>query len=93
MLAVARGQENDRQLGRQAAQLTAQLESTFGLVFQRDVDDGEVGQPRRESLHGLAPIGIAAYRIPFAREGGGVVVADGALVFDDGDGFFHGSAV
>ena len=92
-LAVARGEENDRQLGRQAAQLAAQLEAAFGFVLERDVDDGEVRQARGEGRHGLAAIRIAAHRVAFAREGRGVVVADGAFVFDDGDGLFHGSEV
>ncbi len=90
-LAVARGQENDGQLGRQAAQFAAQLEAAFGFVFERDVDDREVGQPRGEGRHGVAAVRIAAHGITLAREGGGVVVADGAFVFDDGDGLLHGS--
>ena len=88
-LAVARRQENDRQLRRQAAQFAAQLEATLGLVFERDVDDREVGQARGEGRHGLAPVRIAAHGITLARERRGVVVADGAFVFDDGDGLFH----
>jgi len=35
--------ENDWQLGRQRSELTAQLETAFGLVLEGNVDDGEVG--------------------------------------------------
>jgi len=88
-LAVACGEEDDRQLGRQSPQLTAQLESAFRLVRERDVDDGEVGQPCGAGRHGLRAIGVTAYCIAFAREGGGVVVTDGRFVLDDGDQTLH----
>ena len=73
-----------------AAQLAAQLEAALGFVLERDVDDRQIRQARGEGRHGLAAIRIAAHRVSLAREGGGVVVADGAFVFDDGDGLFHG---
>ncbi len=78
--------------GDKPAQLAAQLETAFGFVLERDVDDREVRQARGEGRHGVAAIRIAAHGITLAREGGGVVVADGAFVFDDGDGLFHGTA-
>ena len=47
-LAVARGQEDDRQLCGQRAQLATQLEAALRLVAQADVDHGEIGQARAE---------------------------------------------
>ena len=41
-LAVARRQEDDRQVGRARPQLAAQLEAPFGILAQPDIDDGEV---------------------------------------------------
>jgi len=69
--------------------LPAQLESAFRLVGERDVDDREVGEPRSEGPHGLGTVGVAAHRVALTREGGGVVVADGRFILDDGDEAFH----
>ena len=76
--------------GEKPAQVAAQLETAFGFVFQRDVDDGQVRQARGEGRHGVAAIRIAAHGISLARKRRGVVVADGAFVFDDGYCLFHG---
>ena len=89
-LAVARGEKNDGQLRRQRPQLPAQLETAFGLLLERDVDDGEIGQARCESGHGLFAVAVGAYDIALAREGRRVVVADRGLVFDNGNLAFHG---
>ena len=45
-IAVARGEEDDRQRRRQRAQFAAQREAAVDLVAQADVDDREVGQAR-----------------------------------------------
>src|SRR2546430_9202949 len=79
----------DRQLGRQRAQLPAQLEAALRLVLEGDVDDREVRQARGERAHGLRAVGVGAYRIALAREPRRVVVADCRLVLDDGDQAFH----
>ncbi len=90
-LAVARGEENDGQLGGQRPQLPAQLEAAFRLLGERDVDDREIRQPRGEGRHGGRAIAVSANRIAFARERRSVVVADGRLVFNDGDELLHGA--
>src|SRR5690606_7559916 len=88
-LAVARRQENDRQLCRHRAQFAAQLEAALRLVAQADVDDGEVRQARAEGLDRLLAAAVRAHGVAVTLEGCGVVVADGGLVFDDGDQSFH----
>ena len=88
-LAVARGEKDDRQLGRHRAQLAAQLEAAFRLVAQADVDDGEIGQARAERVDRFLARAVRAHRIAVALERRRVVVADRGLVFDDGDDFLH----
>src|SRR5437870_5143035 len=75
-LTVACREEDDRQLCRQRPELPAQLEATFRLIFQRDVDDREVRQTRRESGHGLCPVGVGTDDIAFACECGGIIVTN-----------------
>jgi hypothetical protein len=87
--AVSRRQKNDRQLRRKMAQVAAQIETALCLVFQRDVDDGEVRQPDLESLHGGLAVGVGLHLIAVPCERRGVILAKGRLILDDGDVLLH----
>ena len=43
-LAVPRRQKDDGQLGRQRAQIAAQIEAALGLILEGDIDDREIRQ-------------------------------------------------
>jgi hypothetical protein len=92
-VAVARGQEDQRQARRAGAQLPAQLEAALGLRAEADVDDDEIGQARVEGVERLAPPPEGADPVTGAPERVGVVLADGGLVLDDGDVLAHGQRV
>ncbi len=65
-LGVARGQEDDRQLGAAGAQLAAQLVAAFGFLAERNVDDHEVGEPRGEGLQRGTAARIGAHGMALA---------------------------
>ena len=87
--AVPGGQKDDGQLRRQRPQIAAQIESAFGLILQRYVDNGQIRQANVERLHGGLAIAIGLDRIAVASQRRRVILAQSRLVLDNGDLLFH----
>ncbi len=51
------------------------------------------GRRAAQAVIGLAPVAVGAHRVALAGEGGGVVVANGGLVFNDRDEFHDHSVL
>ena len=83
-LALARRQEDDRQLCRLGAQLAAQLEAAFDLGAEVDVDDHEIREAVREARERLFAAAVAGDAIAVAAQAREIVVANRDLVLDDG---------
>ncbi len=91
-LAIARGEEEDRERGRERAQLAAEGEAPVDLGPEPDVDDREIRQARAEGGHGAGPIGEGRDLVALPPQHVGVVLAERGVVLDDGDASAHGSA-
>ena len=90
-IAVARGQENHRQRGRQRAQFLAQLEAAVDLVAQADVEQHEVGQARAQRRERRGTVRKCGDFVAVAAEDIGIVRADDRVVFNNGNASAHGS--
>src|SRR5215203_1753459 len=77
-------QKDDRQLRRLGAQLAAEFETAFNLDAEAHVDDYEVRKSVRKTRERFLAVAKAGDAIPLAPQTGQVVVANGAIVFDDG---------
>jgi hypothetical protein len=88
-LAVARGQEQDRQRRGQRAQLAAQREAAVDLVPEADVDHGEIGQARAAGRERARPVGVDRHLVALPAEHVRVVRPDGGVVLDDRDAAGH----
>ncbi len=91
-LAVQGREENDRQIGCAGAQLAAEVETALGLVPQAHVDNDQVRQPGLKRRQRLWPVGVGADPVSLASESLGVILTQGGLVLDDGNGAFHGES-
>src|SRR5262245_29826631 len=89
-IAVARGEEDDRQRGRQRAQLPAKCEAAVDVGAQADVDQRQVGQPRLHRGERLGAPGIRRDFEAVLAQSLRVVGANGRLVLDDRDAARHG---
>ena len=88
-VAVAGREEDDRQLGRQDAQVAAQGEAAVVFVPEADVQYRQIGQPRlaRRDRFGARTVGLNFVAVLFQRIG--IVGADGRIVLDQGNAAWH----
>ena len=89
-IAVARGEEDDRQRGGERAQLAAQLEPRVGVAAQADAEDRKVGPARAHRGERLGARAVGAHLEAVLAQRLGVVRADGRIVLDDRDAAGHG---
>ncbi len=87
--AVPGGEKDDGQLGRERAEVAAQIETAFRLVLERNVDDGQIGQPGMERLHGGLAVAVGLDRVAVPRQRRRVILAQSRLVLDYRDVLFH----
>ena len=90
-IAVSCCEEDDRQRGRQRAQLAAQREATVGLVGEADVEEREIRQARAKAGSGRFAVGVGAHLVAVLLKDVGVVRADCRVVLDDRHGACHGA--
>ncbi len=88
-VAVARGEEDDRQRRRKRAQVPAQGEAAVDVRAQADVDQGEIGEPRPQGAERFAAPGVGRHLEAVLAQRLGIVGADGRVVFNDGDAAGH----
>ena len=90
---VARGKKDDRHTLRHCAQFATEREAAVDVVTKPDIDERKIREPRTERRQGVVAIGIGRDFIALLAQHIGVVLADGGLVFDDGDAAAHGDAI
>ena len=65
------------------------LEATLDLIFQVDIDDNQVGQPRFKSVHSWLAGIVQIDTVSLTAKSSRIVLADSGLVFNNGNSFGH----